>query len=263
MNLTKNLNLIAFGAIALFLFMYLKSCDERSKLEEELAIRDNNLIALKDSLRVEKTKNGELQYIKTAFIADIKALKELNKDLYNEVKSQKSEVYYISKITAEIKDRIKGLTPGGDHKYDPVSGNDNISWEFDTTGTNWGRTIEGVTSFKVTSTCNGYKIEPKGSQLKDVKYKFSLVTGIKESEINKGSLEIFINSTYPGMTFTDIQGSVVNPEELKKYLPSPKPHKWSVGPYVGVGYGVTLQQTPMFFPVFNVGIGLQYKIFSF
>ena len=259
----NNQRIIFFVALTIFVILFLRGCNERARLEAELQMKDNNLIALQDTVRIEKTKSGELQYVKTAFMADLKTLKDLNRELYDEVQEQKSQVYYISKITAEIKDKVKGFVPTGDHEYDPVSGNDNIGWKFDTIGTNWSRSISGNTLFKVSSTCTGYKIEPKGSILNDVNYKFGLTTGLKESEKHPGSLEIFINSTYPGMTFTDIQGSIVNPEALKKYLPSEKPRKWSFGPYVGIGYGITLQKNPMLVPVFNLGLGIQYKIYSF
>jgi hypothetical protein len=259
----NNQRVIFFLALVVFILLFLKGCNDKEKLEAELRMKENNLIALQDTVRVEKTKNGELQYVKTTLMADMNSLKELNKDLYDEVKNQKSQVYYISKITAEIRDKVNGFTPGGDHEYDPVTGNDNVTWKFDTTGTNWSRTISGNTSFKVTSSCTGYKIEPKGSMLTDVNYKFGLITGLKESEKYPGSLEIFINSTYPGMAFTDIQGSIVNPDDFKKFLPSPKPHRWVIGPYVGIGYGITLQKNPILAPVFNVGFGIQYKIYSF
>jgi hypothetical protein len=41
--------------------------------------------------------------------------------------------------------------------------------------------------------------------------------------------------------------------------------KFSVGPYVGVGIGagVGLNGTPIFGPVFNIGVGLQYSIIKF
>lgn len=254
---------ILFSALVIFVLFFLKGCNDKARLEAELRMANNNIVALNDTVRIEKTRSGELQYVKTTLIADMKTLKDLNSDLYKEVKDQKSQVYYLSKITAEINDRIGGWNPGGEHTYDPVTGNDAIDWKFDTTGTNWSRSIAGTTSFKITSSCNGYKVDPVGSRLGNVDYKFGLTTGLKESETHKGSLEIFIKSTYPGMTFTDIQGSIVNPEDFRKYLPSPKPHKWSFGPYVGIGYGITLQQTPRLVPTFNVGLGLQYKLFSF
>ena len=65
------------------------------------------------------------------------------------------------------------------------------------------------------------------------------------------------------MVFTDIQGAIVNPEEFKKFLPSPKPKKFSFGPYLGIGYGITLESTPRLAPSVNIGLGVQYKLFNF
>ena len=221
------------------------------------------MIALQDTLRTEKTKNGETQFIKSALISDIETLKQLNSDLYKEVKNQKTQVFYLSKMTAEIRDKVKGISTGGEHQYDPVSGKDIITWNFDTIGTNWSRKLNGFTSFQVSSDCNGYKITPIKSQLDNIDYKFNLTTGLKKSEKYPGSLEIFINSTYPGMTFTDIEGSIVDPSEFKKYLPTEKVKKWSFGPYLGIGYGITLENTPRLAPTINLGLGIQYKIVSF
>jgi hypothetical protein len=259
----RNQSAVLFLAGVVLAILFLRGCNQQERLEAELRMKENNLIAMKDTVRIEKTKSGELQYVKTAFMADMNDLKELNRDLYDKVKDQESQVFYISQIAAQIQDKVNGFTAGGDHDYDPVSGNDNITWTFDTTGTNWSRKIVGSTQFKVTSTCSGYTIEPRGSNLSEVNYKFGLTTGLKESEKYPGSLEIFINSSYPGMTFSDIQGSIVNPEDFKKFLPSTKVKKWSLGPYVGLGYGLTLNKTPQLVPTFNFGLGLQYKVISF
>ena len=259
----NNQRILFFTALVIFVLLYLKGCNDRERLEAKLQMSNNNIVALQDTVRVEKTRSGELQYVKTVLSADLKDLKQLNSDLYKEVKDQKTQVYYISKITAQLNDKIEGWNPGGEHTYDPISGNDMIDWKFDTTGINWSRSISGTTSFKITSSCNGYEVKPIGSKLDNVNYKFSLTTGLKESKTHKGSLEIFINSTYPGMTFTDIQGSIIDPEDFRKYLPAPKPHRWSFGPYFGIGYGITLKQQTQLVPTINIGLGLQYKLFSF
>ena len=254
--------LLFISMSAIFLFFF-QTCAKNRRLEEELQKKSNNIVALQDTVRIERTRSGELQQVKTVLIIDIKELKAINAELYKEVKDQNQKVYYISKLTTELADKLKNWSPGGEHTFNPVTGTDDISWSFDTIGIDWSRKLSGKTSFKVTSDCDGYKIEPKGSFLENINYKFSLVTGLKKSESHKGSLEIFVKSTYPGMMFTDIQGSIVNPEDLKEYLSSSKIKKWSIGPYFGIGYGVTLEKTPQLLPVLNIGIGVQYKLLSF
>lgn len=259
----KNWKVLTFMSVALLVILNLKSCEENRRLQAEIRLKENNLIALRDTVRQEKLKNGDIQQVKVALLSDLKDLKELNSDLFDEVKKQKTQVFYLSKLTAELSDKVGGMSSGDSHHFDPVSGKDVLTWNFDTTGSNWSRSLNGFTAFSILSDCNGYRITPGTSFLENLTYNFSITTGLKESEKYPGSLEIFVNSTYPGMNFTDIQGSVVNPSEFKKYLPSEKPKNWSFGPYFGVGYGVTLQNTPQLLPTLNIGLGVQYKILSF
>jgi hypothetical protein len=91
---------------------------------------------------------------------------------------------------------------------------------------------------------------------------FSFVTGLREKD---KALEIFVTPKYPGMTVTQIEGAVIDPyksDVLKKMFPN---KKFSLGPYVGVGVGagVGLNGKPIFGPVFNIGVGLQYSIIKF
>jgi len=260
---SKNQSVVLFLIITVLVILFFRGCGETERLKAELRMKDNNIIALKDTVRVEKTRSGEMQQVKTILMADMKDLRELNRNLYEEVKDQKSKVYYISQITTQLNDKLKNWSQGGEHTYDPVTGTDNIAWNFDTTGTDWGRKISGITSFRITSNCTGYSIDPQSSYLENLSYNFLITTGLKESERFPGSLEIFVKSTYPGMTFDKIDGSIVNPSDFKKYLPSVKPKRWSIGPYVGFGYGITLQENPQLVPVFGAGIGIQYKVISF
>jgi len=259
----KNQSVSMLVSMIILASLFFKGCDENSKLRIEISIRDNNIIALEDTVRTEKTRNGEMQQVKTILMADVKNLKDLNEDLHKEVKNQKSKVFYISKIAAQLNDKLKNFSPPGEHIYDPVTGFDDISWNFDTVGNDWGRKISGKTSFKVTSTCDGYTIDPQDNTIESLSYNFSITTGIKESERFPGGLEIFVNSSYPGMVFDKINGSIVDPLDFKKYLPAEKPKKWSIGPYVGLGYGITLQQNPQFVPNLGIGVGIQYKVISF
>lgn len=259
----RNQTAVMFIVIVVLVILFLRGCSEAERLRAEIRMKENNIIALKDTVRIEKTRSGEMQQVKAILMTDMKELRELNKNLYDEVKDQKDKVYYISQITSQLNDKLKNWNPGGDHTYDPVSGTDNISWNFDTTGTDWGRRISGRTSFRIASTCTGYTVTPQSSYLENLSYNFSITTGLKESQKFPGQLEIFVNSSYPGMTFDRIDGSLVNPSDLKKYLPSDKPKRWSIGPYAGFGYGITLQKTPQLVPTFGLGVGIQYKVISF
>jgi hypothetical protein len=67
------------------------------------------------------------------------------------------------------------------------------------------------------------------------------------------------------MVITEIEGAVIDPhksEVLKKMFPD---KKFSVGPYVGIGFGAGygINGQPIMGPVFNLGLGIQYSIFKF
>jgi hypothetical protein len=262
--ISKNEKLIFLSIIVvLCLFLY-KGCLDKAHLESTNLQATNNILAMNDSVRIEKTKNGELQFVKSALVTDMKNLKDMNIELYNEVKNQKKAIFYISQMTSVIKDDIKKQSNDDIAYKDPSTGADIIKWNFDTINDNWSRILNGKSYFTVKYDTSGkYTVKPSYSVIDTLKQTMKLTTGLKASETKKDMLEIFIKSSYPGMTFTEIDGAIINPEDFKKYLPKTKPKPFAIGPYVGLGYGITLKNTPQLVPVFNVGIGVQYKIINF
>lgn len=250
-------------AVAILIFLMWQTCQSNADLKVRLQQSENNVIALKDTVRIEKTKSGEVQYIKSALVSDLEQLKNLNLELYNEVKNQKKQIFYIAKMTASLQDTLKRYSSGDVATKDHGTGADQIVWNFDTTGVDWERKINGKSLFTVKVDSTGkYVITPKGSQLENFTQKFKLTTGLEASKSKKGMLEIFVRSSYPGMKFDNIDGAVVDPADFKKYLSAPN-KRFSVGFQAGIGYGITLEKSPRFVPTLNVGFGIQYKLFSF
>ena len=136
--------------------------------------------------------------------------------------------------------------------------------DFDTTGVDWSRKLNGKSMFTLKYDTSGkYTVTPQYSSLSQFEQTMKITTGLEASKTQKGMLEIFVRSSYPGMVFSDINGSIINPEEFKNFLPKPKVKHFSLGPYIGLGYGVTLEHTPHLVPVVNIGIGVQYKLINF
>lgn len=261
---SKNQKIVLIGIVVVLILFLWRGCQDRKALESANLQAANNLLAMQDTVRIEKTKNGEIQFVKDAFITDLKNLKDMNIDLYNEVKDQRKNIFYISQMTASIRDSLKRQSSGDKATFNPGTGFDQISWNFDTLGTDWSRTLNGKSLFTVKLDSIGkYTVTPKYSVLDNFNQTMKITTGIQESKTQPGMPEIFIRSSYPGMVFTDINGAIVNPEDLKKFLPSPKPKNWSFGPYIGLGYGITLESTPRLAPTFNIGLGVQYKLLNF
>jgi hypothetical protein len=249
--------LLLFG-IAILCLLLFKQCGDAADLKKELEIQSMNLDALKDSVRVQKNKLGEDVYVKKTLLATKENLEKLNKDLAKELDVMKVKVITIQKIAAKTKVDTQyvptyvTIHEGGEHSLD---------WKFDTTFSAGNyRKFSGNSFFKL-DTIN-HKVIPGKTRINQDEMGFSFVTGIREKD---NSLEIFVTPKYPGMVITDIEGAIIDPhksEVLKKMFPN---KKWSVGPYIGVGMGggVGLTGNPIFGPVFNIGVGLQWSWFKF
>ena len=79
-------------AIALIIMLLLRQCDATKKAEIREKMSNANIEALKDSVRTEKNKNGDLIFIKKALLSDKDNLEILNKDLNEEVKKLKGKI---------------------------------------------------------------------------------------------------------------------------------------------------------------------------
>lgn len=217
-----------------------------------------NLDALKDTVRVQKNKAGEATYVRKALLADKKSLEKLNKDLKDELDKQEGKVIVIERVVTETKVDTQYvnnfLSSYGNNKF-------SLDWKYDSTfSANNYRKFSGK-SFFIVDTLNN-KVLPGITRIDQDEMGFSFVTGLREKD---KALEIFVTPKYPGMTVTQIEGAVIDPyksDVLKKMFPN---KKFSLGPYVGVGVGagVGLNGNPIFGPVFNIGVGLQYSIIKF
>jgi hypothetical protein len=264
LNFLKNmkLTLILLLTIIILFFLLFMQCDRNTKLKTQYNISNNNIKALNDSVRIIKNKAGELQYEKYVLIAEKNNLKLLNENLNNEVKKQKNSVIYISTAYANLKTKIDELSTENSSLKDSLSltlnknGDTiyNINWNFDKKFDNNNfRVIEGKTKLKY-SNKNIYSL---GSDLTKFDMGINLVTGLEEKN---GQISIFIKSDYPDLTFSKIDGALVDvnkSEVLKKLMKQPK---FIIGPQVGFG---TVISNSGLQPTFYIGIGLTYKFFGF
>lgn len=193
-----------------------------------------NKRALTDSIEYAKTKNGELEASKSVLVADNKTLKELNKNLSDELKKEKGTVVYINQTETVIShDTIymsSGINDGKFHfAYDTVysEGNEQhiaIDGEVDSSSVNAAITKNEIG--------------------------VSLITGLKRED---GVVKIFVRSDYPGFNVTKLEGAVVQQDDE---IFKAKEKHFIIGPQIGVGVGRG-GITPY------IGAGLTYKIFAF
>jgi len=124
------LNTILIIAIAVIAMLYLKQCNRSSNLNTELKIANMNQQVLNDSITTYKDKAGDLTYEKGILIASEKELKDLNKELYDEVKYLEDN----PKIVIQERIRIKEVpfeVPTYITQY--PDGSTGLNWKRDTT----------------------------------------------------------------------------------------------------------------------------------
>lgn len=226
---------------AILIFLLVGQCSSIRKLKNS----NNSMINYyTDSLRTERTKNGKLEYDKSILIASVDDLKKINKDLYDELQEEKGKVKVIIKEVVKIvHDTI--------YLHDTIYslGNDDyrIVWNYEEYFTKDKLNYQKLSGNSVIH-C---KVPPpisKGTTITKNEIGMSIVTGIKE---NKGKMEIFVRSDYPGFTVTKLEGADVT-NMLK-----PKVKKFGIGPNVSIGISSDFK------PKIYVGAGVQWNIIRF
>lgn len=219
-------------------------------LKTDLAISNQNNQALSDSIRVTKTKVGDLEYSKSVLVAEKGDLKDLNKNLSDELKKEKGRVSELNIIIGSIsnnKDTV--YVPNEIIQYPDSSYG--LKWVFDKKYDEVNfRYLEGISKFRL----NIDSIIPLETSLIKDSLNFNLVTGLKE---NEGKIEIFARSDYPGFSVVKLDGAIIDPSKhpvIKKFT---KDKKWGVGPYVGFGWSTSIT------PSVQLGVGVQYSLFKF
>ena len=212
--------LLIIGMIVLA-FLMLQQCNSKQNYQEELHIQTQNTMALNDSVRTYTDKNKNLVFEKNTLIASEKELKELNKELYDEVKTLKDNPVIIIRPEIQIEHDTVTLTSTLIEYADGTYG---IEWVHDTTYTpNASRTLAGESFFKLDS----LQITPLYTVISEDKIKFNLSTGITEK---KDFFEIFIKSDYPGFEVIELDGAILDKKRFLKHQPS-----FIFGPYLGAG----------------------------
>ena len=242
--------------------IFLRGCGGKGASEADVIMYEQNIAALKDSIRTYETKNGDLVYKKASLLVESKDLKKFNEDLANEVKNLKDNPIVITKFVTKIVHDTLWLEPTID--------SNNITWNSDSTVRiipfTWGdstkyapnnyRNIAGKYIIEVDTSLN---VVTKSFAITKDELGLSFTTGITENK--DGLLEIFITSPYPGFKPTGIDGALIDPREsdvIKKFFP---PKRWAIGPYVGYGVYVDPAKATVGTGV-QLGVGISYGIFQ-
>ena len=239
-----NLNTLLMIAIIVIAMLYLKQCGRSSNLNDELTIANMNQHALTDSVTTYRDKSGDLTFEKSTLIASKNELKDLNRELYDEVKDLKDNPKIVIKtILKIIHDTIEVET----NTILYADGSIGLNWNRDTTFSVGNfQHLSGETIFKLDSN----KVTDVRTMLNINEFGMSFITGLKEG---KDSYEIFIKSDYPGFTATDIQGAIID----KKMIQSNE-SSFVFGP--SLGYGLVLNPNGGASHGFTFGVTATYNL---
>jgi len=249
----KRENYIYIGIIAILVILLFRSCQPTASENTY----NQNVAALTDSIRVYKTKNGQLIYEKAAFISENGSLKSLNSELADEVKYLKDNPIVVIKTRTKIEHvpieiPIYPTRPG---TWNGGVLTQNFNWNLsrDHGGGNY-RKLEGNFDVMVDTS---YSISTSALRLTTDELGIAFTTGLTENK--QGLLEIFVKSDYPGFRPTSLDGALIDPAKsdvLKKYFP---PKRWGLGVYGG--YGAYFDPISMRAGTgIQLGVGLQYNI---
>ena len=187
-----------------------------------------NLLASRDSISYYKDRCNRLVATTLAYEANLKDLKLLNNDLYNEISALKSKPVTATHITTTITNEIHDTT----YIIKPSDIVQGITEHFDYS--NPYRTLAGQISY-----------HPDTLELKidsDKVYVDFTVAMDKKNQIH-------VVSNNPYIQYNEITGFTV---------PKTKQKRWGIGPFVGASVDVT---SGKFSPA--VGIGISYGLIRF
>lgn len=249
---------IIFILLASLGFAYQRS----QNLKRKLVIADQNQYALNDTIRTITKQNGDLQSSIGGFISKEKDLKKLNKDLYNEVQSEKGKIVTLNKVIIKLKQDSAILNNHLNELETKVGEIEKINdstysapWTlaFDYDSLNYDR-FSGKTMIGL------YAGIPKhlNTTLLSREIQIKLTWGQK---IEDDKLRVFVNSSYPGFITSDLQGVLIDPNTnpyIKKLI---KKKRWFTGFSIGIGTTVGYN---LFTggPAFVVGPSFQWTIYN-
>lgn len=238
------LNAILMLVIVVLLLLYLRQCNRSSNLDSDLTIANMNQQVLNDSITTYRDKAGSLTYEKGILISSEKELKDLNKELYDEVKDLTDNPKIVIKESVVTKE-VPFEVPTYINVY--LDGSTGLAWIRDTTYSEGNyQKIGGETRF----TYDSLGIHNPFTIIDSNEIGMSFITGIKEG---KDHYEIFIKSDYPGFIVTDIQGSILDKKMIQQ-----KESPVVFGP--SIGYGIVFNPDGKFSHGFAVGFTATYNL---
>ena len=258
-----NSRLFLIILIVLILLFALGEYQKIRTLKREVTLYEQNQNALTDSLRFERERNGNLLVSIDGYISSEKELKEINKNLFDEVRGQRGKVLMLTNTIISMREDsvaladaidslgviIGELKQNGDKYTAPWS----ITRKYDEH--NFFK-VEGSTVVQVTNK-EPFQMRHDTTYLSLYENRISITYGQK---IEDDKLRIYIQSKYPGFTVESMEGVLIDPNEWPSVFKPTKRHWFTgfgVGPNITMGYDFINSK-----PALVVGVGLHYNIYE-
>jgi hypothetical protein len=264
-----------------------RSCAKTRDMERKNKKQEQNIAALTDTIRMEKTKSGKQEVTIAGFVVSTKELEKLNKDLSNELKDQKGRVISLGKIIFQLKQDTAVLRARINYlesiMSQPIQINDStycIPWslKYDWDSTNYdiykGQTSIGITAKKSAPNFLLNNNKTYNTQFNnqfnasfDLKhYKTELLERTTQIDLTFGQevidhqLRVFVKTKYPGFSAKSLAGVLIDPNTnpyIKGLMKKKKwfPNTWSVGVGPSLGYNILT-----FKPYLGIGVNINYNL---
>ena len=257
-KIKKYTNTIKYVIMSLFILGFVYQCDQNSKLKTKLkqtevvAARNlNNYKASQDTINIERNEKGELVSSVRSFELEVNNLSKENKRLLTRfqralnINEELKNINSILNTSLEIKDSLLNASTQITYQNnDSIQININDQKEWDKY--NWRRLNADLT---LERTDDLFKVTGSNFLLEQG---LSLKTAIVKIENRK---ELKISTSYPGVTFTNIENINLVNDKLNPTLQRPK--NWALG--VGVQYGLNLNPGQVISAGPSIGIGIYYS----
>lgn len=250
---------ITMAVILLILVVLLfRTCnrlkEEKLNHERDIAMYENNLVAMKDTLRTYYDK--ELDRIvteKTSYlIKTVDDMQKYNEKFYDEFKNVKGMVAGIqSDVSIIVPTLVSEL---GKIFTDPEDSNKyTIPWNFNYRDEGFTQSLYGRTQFRVNpTTC---KATPLTSIL-DTNYFNISIRYVLTEKNDRYIVKAFSPSNL--VKFTELEGALM----IDKVVPESKTvNRWAFGPYAGFGLNTNIRGEDSRFG-WSIGLSITYNIFA-
>ena len=277
----KFINSKFFGyAIVILIGIFLASqCKRNEDLKREKIKLEQNLSAANDSMRIYENRQGELVAEKSVWILTERELRDQNRELYDQVRSQSGTVISLNNVVfglrqdkSILQDSIKYLQSfaGEPQQISPTDWKMDWKLRYDWDNINYDY-FEGHTNIRIDPVVGidtlDFTVSHLGTLLDDRESRIGLTFG---EQVIDGKLNVYVTTKYPGLTPESLEGVFIDPNTNRYIQSLITKRRWftgfGVGPQLGLGIGPQLGSESNDFklkPAVYLGIGIQYNIYQF